>query len=642
LQRDDGGRRRCASTPNVAAVLSGVVNAISNRDFGDTMHNCSELLGSLVKRYADLPILVIAKEFPSEFTDHLGRILYLGAEFPERPPRSRDFRFVLCEGTETIERFAAAAAPDQGGRPYALVFIDHDHRLDSVARQINAARNIARDDAVFIFDDAVPPTIGMAGPEPTEAWWVGEVWMLSQLLRPARDGFFCLTTDLPPTGMTAAAGFAPIDLPAAAPTYRMLSAVATDAELRRLIPLADANAVFSRADAGLAAAMMPGVARLDIGGEADSQLFTRRRVSEAFRWDKPPARFVADLSARGNDLSRVRHGPRHGAAKFIDSFADAHLIGFTGIVKESRYFDHWLKESNNYLVDRARDYGSYGNQWTGIVLLNETPVLPRERLDNALPIDAPVLFGTPDEPDNWGMWLLLGLPSLHEFLANRGRYEKFFCYAQHPWQRRLLEDLGLRPDELIPQDREQSYLCRDISLIRKSYRDMFVLPEERAFFRAVVERLAGAAPSRAGRRIFVSRITRTRAHGQYRGLINEAALIAGLQTLGFDIVEPEYLSLAEQAATFHAADIVVGLGGAGMFNTVFCKPGTLVITIESTTSFVDAHTNIFASLGHDYAIILGEEDLDDPRPVQRRWTLDVPRALDLIAQALPDAGGAGG
>lgn len=31
---------------------------------------------------------------------------------------------------------------------------------------------------------------------------------------------------------------------------------------------------------------------------------------------------------------------------------------------------------------------------------------------------------------------------------------------------------------------------------------------------------------------------------------------------------------------FHEADVVVGPGGAGMFNTVFCRPGTKVVSIE--------------------------------------------------------------
>jgi capsular polysaccharide biosynthesis protein len=142
-----------------------------------------------------------------------------------------------------------------------------------------------------------------------------------------------------------------------------------------------------------------------------------------------------------------------------------------------------------------------------------------------------------------------------------------------------------------------------------------------------------ARPPAAGtpEKIFISRLTRTRKHGAYRGLNNEEALIEVLHRIGFVAVEPEQLPLEAQVALFRNARSIVGLGGAAMVNTAFCRPGTRVVTIESTLGFIDGHTNIFGSLGLDYGVILGDEDRTDQRPVQWRWRLDVPRALEQIA-----------
>jgi capsular polysaccharide biosynthesis protein len=107
-----------------------------------------------------------------------------------------------------------------------------------------------------------------------------------------------------------------------------------------------------------------------------------------------------------------------------------------------------------------------------------------------------------------------------------------------------------------------------------------------------------------------------------------------LRQLDFEIIEPEDMSFEAQVAIFRGADIVVGLGGAGMFNTIFCKPGARVVTIESGVVFVNSHTNLFGSLGLDYGVILGEEDSSDPRPVQKRWTLNVPAAIKQITEFL--------
>lgn len=72
-------------------------------------------------------------------------------------------------------------------------------------------------------------------------------------------------------------------------------------------------------------------------------------------------------------------------------------------------------------------------------------------------------------------------------------------------------------------------------------------------------------------------ITRSSAH--HRRLLNEAAVLNYLDTLGFVSVELESLSLSEQIALFAQAKVIVAPHGGGLTNTIFCTPGTTVIEL---------------------------------------------------------------
>lgn len=75
-----------------------------------------------------------------------------------------------------------------------------------------------------------------------------------------------------------------------------------------------------------------------------------------------------------------------------------------------------------------------------------------------------------------------------------------------------------------------------------------------------------------GRRLFVDRHP-----GRGRALVSRDGVLALLARHGFTVIDPESLSPRQQAIRFAEAEIVVGIAGAGMANTVFCAPGTPVI-----------------------------------------------------------------
>lgn len=368
----------------------------------------------------------------------------------------------------------------------------------------------------------------------------------------------------------------------------------------------------------------------------DETLFQRHVLAPRETWAKAMPRFVANLSGGEPDISRIYKVERLTQGRAVDRFEDACVVGFNGIVKSGRFFDRYTVHDEENLLRLARAHGAYENCATGLQLHEGAVVLAREALEGAERLDHSVFLGTPDEPDNWGMWLLLGVAGMHEFLANRDRYDRFLCEREQPWQRSLLQTYGVAEEDIVEQRRGAAYRCRSVSLLRMVGRDLILAPHECELFRDLAGRLVRGSDtaSPSPERIFISRLSRTRKGGAYRGLINEEELIDALVPLGFTVVEPEYLSFAEQVALFAQARVVVGLGGAAMFNTVFCRPQTQVVTIESTGVFLDAHTNLFSSLGLDYGVIIGEEDLTDPRRSQRRWRLDVPGAVAALRPML--------
>jgi capsular polysaccharide biosynthesis protein len=128
----------------------------------------------------------------------------------------------------------------------------------------------------------------------------------------------------------------------------------------------------------------------------------------------------------------------------------------------------------------------------------------------------------------------------------------------------------------------------------------------------------------------VDRFVTVRQGLSCRRLINEDNLIEAFVARGFEVVEPEYLSFVEQVKLFRETEMVVGPGGAGLFNVFFCNYGTRVISIESSTAFVHWHAELFGSLGLRYGIVLGAQDLLDNTPTQKRWAVDVKGVMSAV------------
>lgn len=353
-------------------------------------------------------------------------------------------------------------------------------------------------------------------------------------------------------------------------------------------------------------------------------------------WRRPPALFVEDLSGLSIQHSLLVDHPheRHGTCR--QPFWDVWLFGhhhFHAVIDAGLRLD--CQDIKGCMSRLHYHVAHHPGRHLPIPQIFQDDDIFRVDME---PISAPtttaleesVYFATPSEPLNWGMWLLQALPAAQDFLVNRPA-EKILIYAGRDWQRTLLNSLGIPDDLIVHQELGQTYRCRHIVMRQYSHVDLVPTVADRNLYDCVARDLGIDADGAPSRRLFLSRRQVTRkSDGKYRALLNEEELIDGFRSRGFEIVEPESLPFIEQVRLFRSASLIVGLGGAALFNVVFCKPGTTIISIESSMAFANGHSMLFGSLGHPFGFVFGHQDLTDPSPVHKRWTIDVTGTLAAI------------
>ena len=246
---------------------------------------------------------------------------------------------------------------------------------------------------------------------------------------------------------------------------------------------------------------------------------------------------------------------------------------------------------------------------------------------------------------NYGHWLTDDLPRLRAFYVLRHLYPNRTITIVTPSYNVTIDEVRLRTIRLflgwdtdwhvLFLDREKIYgFERLYHATPCSYQPVAKSPAgihsvshlmrrntRISRWRAFVERVKAdplATLKGAGRRIFIDR-------QGFRGrvIVNRPEIMAILQGRGFEIVDPETMSPAEQVVRFAYADFVVGIMGAAMTNTIFCKPGTRVVHISPDQGWPDPFFwDLAAVCGHSYASVYGQWVASDEPMRVRNFTLD--------------------
>jgi len=110
------------------------------------------------------------------------------------------------------------------------------------------------------------------------------------------------------------------------------------------------------------------------------------------------------------------------------------------------------------------------------------------------------------------------------------------------------------------------------------------------------------AGSKFGKKIYLKRKGK-------REIVNGTEIENYLESLGFEAVLCENYTIAEQAAIFNNADIVIGPHGAAFTNVVFCKPGTKVIEFFAPVWINPCYWTICNEVFLKYYYLVGESDI---------------------------------
>jgi hypothetical protein len=117
-----------------------------------------------------------------------------------------------------------------------------------------------------------------------------------------------------------------------------------------------------------------------------------------------------------------------------------------------------------------------------------------------------------------------------------------------------------------------------------------------------------------------------------RCLANEMELETALTGLGFISVDPQRLTVLEQAKLLSSAQCVVGPHGGALTNLIFTPPGALLLELFHPEHKNDCYVNMARACGHRYAGLDGHAiPASDNRMLE--YTVDVPAVLRLVADS---------
>ena len=140
-----------------------------------------------------------------------------------------------------------------------------------------------------------------------------------------------------------------------------------------------------------------------------------------------------------------------------------------------------------------------------------------------------------------------------------------------PFQNETLTTLGIPCEKIIESDR-MPHIKASMLVVPSFPGHLDWVPQGTIDF--LRQSFMTPSASDGYRRIYVSR-----AGAKYRQVVNESEIITLLEQYGFVSLSLETLSVAEQAAIFAEADVIVSPHGAALTNLVFCQPGTKVLEL---------------------------------------------------------------
>lgn len=203
---------------------------------------------------------------------------------------------------------------------------------------------------------------------------------------------------------------------------------------------------------------------------------------------------------------------------------------------------------------------------------------------------------------NYAHWLMDSLPRLAMVDLSDPELKIIIPAQAKSYLRESLSLLGLSEERLLEMNQE-SLAVEKLILCHAAQRSGIPSPVHLLNIR---DRLTTAATGHhwnetPTRRLYVSRSRSSRR------IVNETELLPILKAYDFEVVFCEDLSFGEQISLFTEATVVLGAHGAGIFNHIFCNPGSVVIEIFNRERWEHAPRRIAGLMNHQHWHIFGEQ-----------------------------------
>lgn len=240
--------------------------------------------------------------------------------------------------------------------------------------------------------------------------------------------------------------------------------------------------------------------------------------------------------------------------------------------------------------------------------------------NESLNLEGPCFFLGSAGSSNYGHWLIDDLPRLKGLKEIDGATCIMTSYGD-AMNRVRSEGIKIATNEkTMFLNRNKVYKCNDLYFVTPvSVHPRLVNPDALLY---LVDALSHSEKVVPKRKLFVNRISANSRH-----LINSAAVVNLLEKHGYEEIFPEKFTFAQQVTLFRNAKSVVGLMGAAMTNTIFCRDDTKVLYLAPDGWAECFYWNLAAMRNHEYNVIYGERGATDINaklhPHQSSFSIDL-------------------
>jgi capsular polysaccharide biosynthesis protein len=313
---------------------------------------------------------------------------------------------------------------------------------------------------------------------------------------------------------------------------------------------------------------------------------------------------------------------------FVAAMERAFLVGSRSFVTDDGVFFNDDAYKTPSALAHLRSTDPFLNEYSGLVATEDQGRFRLERGGRRIVhLPGPVVSLCSTEGGNYGSFLFRVLPKLATLKRGTGDWT-VLTPPLWPTTRALLILAGVPEERIVVQQPDTIYAI-DRAIV-PSLRNPHALLDDATltFYAGLRER--GGMPGE--RRIFVSRTGWNERGMGERPMLNEDEVRGALEFVGFETVHPHAMTMPEQIACFASASMIVGPAGSAMFNTVFCRPGTKVIDIESEPHWIFTHCNLFGSCKLDYGIFEARAADSDWSEPHKPFSVNVPALMERIAR----------